>query len=111
MFKRYLDYLKDNPHGYWFKRKLYGWGWMPARWQGWLVTFLYITLVLAFAFTIDENSPPEEVMFTLVLPFILLTVTFISIAYKTGEKPRWQWGLPRTPSKKPETEADASSQD
>jgi hypothetical protein len=32
LFKEYTDYLKDNPQGYWFKRKLYGWGWTPARW-------------------------------------------------------------------------------
>lgn len=23
-FKKYKEYLKDNPKGYWFKRKLYG---------------------------------------------------------------------------------------
>lgn len=33
MFKNYLDYIRDNPHGYWFKRKLYGWGWTPVTWQ------------------------------------------------------------------------------
>jgi hypothetical protein len=30
MFKRQLDYLRNNPQRYWFKRKLYGWGWTPA---------------------------------------------------------------------------------
>ena len=25
LFKKYLDYVNDNPKGYWFKRKLYGW--------------------------------------------------------------------------------------
>lgn len=37
MLKEYLEYLKDNPKHLWFKRKLYGWGWVPVRWQGWLV--------------------------------------------------------------------------
>jgi len=37
MIKEYIAYLKDNPQGYWFKAKLYGWGWDPAIWQGWLV--------------------------------------------------------------------------
>lgn len=92
MFKKYLDYLKDNPEGYWFKRKLYGWGWTPATWQGWLVTALYITFIFLFAMTIDENSSDKEAIFTFVLPLIILTITFISIAYKKGEKPRWQWG-------------------
>ena len=53
IFKKYSEYLRDNPEGYWFKRKLYGWGWTPARWQGWVVLVVYIIGVMAFAFTID----------------------------------------------------------
>ena len=76
----------------WFKRKLYGWGWYPVSWEGWLVTLLYVGLVLTFAFSIDETSPHEEVFFTFIIPLVLLTAAFIRIAYKKGEKPRWQWG-------------------
>ena len=90
----YIKYLKDNPERYWFKRKLYGWGWTPARWQGWVVLLVYIVAVFAFASTIDENSPTREVVFTFLLPLALFTVTLIRICYKTGESPRWQWGLP-----------------
>ena len=93
IFKKYIEYIKDNPEGYWFKRKVFGWGWTPATKEGWLLTVGYIILVIAFALTIDENSPPEEVMFTLVLPFVFLTITFITIAYKKGEPPRWVWGI------------------
>jgi Na+-transporting NADH:ubiquinone oxidoreductase subunit NqrB len=94
-FGRYVQYLRDNPERYWFKRKWFGWGWTPATWEGWLITLAYIALLLAFSFTIDKNSPPKEVAFTFFLPLILLTVTLIRIAYKKGEKPRWQWGLPK----------------
>lgn len=76
----------------WFKRKRYGWGWTPSTWQGWLVTLVYIVLVVASALTLDENSPPREIIFTFALPLVLLTITFIRIAYKKGEKPHWQWG-------------------
>ena len=95
MIKEYIKYLKDNPHGYWFKAKLYGWGWDPATWQGWVVLLIYVALVVLFAFTIDENSPPREIAFTFILPTILLTATLIRICYKKGEKPRWQWGPPK----------------
>lgn len=95
MIKEYIAYMKDNPKGYWFKAKLYGWGWVPVKREGWLVLFMYTALLLMFAFTIDEQSPPQEVMFTFVLPLLLLTGALIRICYRTGEKPRWQWGIPK----------------
>ncbi|PIR54143.1 hypothetical protein COU75_02410 [Candidatus Peregrinibacteria bacterium CG10_big_fil_rev_8_21_14_0_10_42_8] len=95
MLKEYIAYMKDNPKRYWFKAKLYGWGWVPVKREGWLVLAVYIALVLAFALTIDEQSPPEEVMFTFLLPLLLLTGALIRICYRTGEKPRWQWGVPK----------------
>lgn len=94
MLTRYVEYLKDNPQGYWFKAKLYGWGWTPAKWQGWVVISAYIAAVILFALTIDDNSPPREIAFTFVLPVLILTVALIRICYKKGEKPRWQWGPP-----------------
>lgn len=30
--------MKNN---YWFRKKKYGWGWVPNSWQGWLVIFLW----------------------------------------------------------------------
>ncbi len=92
MFKKYIAYIKDNPEKLWFKRKLYGWGWTPATWQGWASTLLYVLLLVAFGLTLDETSPPNEIVFTFVLPIVLLTIAFIRLAYKKGEKPRWQWG-------------------
>jgi hypothetical protein len=94
MIKEYIKYLKDNPQGYWFKAKPYGWGWIPVRWQGWVVLLAYIMAILFFALAIDERSTDREVMFIFVLPAILLTITLIRVCYRTGEKPRWQWGLP-----------------
>ena len=85
--------MKENSKQLWFKRKLYGWGWVPVTWQGWFVTFAYAALLISFGFTIDENSTAREYMFTFVLPAVLLTLTFLRIAYKKGQRPRWQWGV------------------
>ncbi len=92
--KEHIEYLKDNPNNLWFKRKLYGWGWTPVRWQGWVVIGVYIIALMAFALTVDENSLFREVIFTFILPATLLTVTLFRICYKKGEKPHWQWGVP-----------------
>jgi hypothetical protein len=76
----------------WFKRKRYGWGWVPVTWEGWAVTAAYVAGAFLFALTIDEGSPAREVFFTFLLPLTLLTATLIRICYKKGEKPRWSWG-------------------
>lgn len=97
MFKKYFDYLRDNPERYWFKRKIWGWGWVPVTWQGWLTTFVYIGLILLLVLNREEPIPgnPDSGSNFLVfgLPFSILTAVFVYIAYRTGEKPRWQWGL------------------
>lgn len=92
IFKKYDDYVNDNPEGYWFKRKLYGWGWTPVTWQSWLVILVYIALAVTLGLTLDETSPTNEIVFTFLLPLVLITITLIRICYKKGEKPRWQWG-------------------
>ena len=95
--KRYCEYLKNNPEGYWFKRKLYGWGWTPAKWQGWCVLSIYILLILSLALTRERNIPgnPDSGsnFLTFALPIIIFTILFVIIAYKKGEKPRFQWGI------------------
>jgi hypothetical protein len=96
MIKKYIEYLKDNSKGYWFKRKLYGWGWVPVKWQGWCVIFLYILLIMGLV-SIREDAIPGNPdsgsnFLTSALPIIVLTVLLVIIAYKKGEKPRWQWG-------------------
>ena len=99
MFKKYLDYIQDNPKHYWFKRKIWGWGWVPATWQGWFATALYIGLVSLLALMREKVIPgnPDSGSNFLVsgLPFIVLTILFIFIAYTKGEKPKWQWGVPQ----------------
>lgn len=98
MIKEYIEYLRNNPHGYWFKRKLYGWGWTPVKWQGWLVLFVYIIgALLLFRIsvldTFDELHQPltRDILINFLLKLTLLTVILIFICYKKGEKPRWQW--------------------
>lgn len=99
MLEKYIAYVKNNPQGYWFKRKLYGWGWTPVTWQGWCVILLYILSILGLVLTREDAVPgnPDSGsnFLTFALPIIVLTVFLIIVAYKKGEKPRWQWGIPK----------------
>ncbi len=76
----------------WFKRKLYGWGWTPATWQGWLVTAIFAGIIFWLGRSFDSESSIRESFMTFFIPLIFLTILFIYIAYRTGEKPFWQWG-------------------
>jgi hypothetical protein len=95
LFQRYIAYLRDNPERYWFKRKAYGWGWTPARWQGWLVVAIFILFLGANGLLLaprDEPSARDMIWFFIRIG--VAAVALIGICYRTGEKPRWQWGLP-----------------
>lgn len=90
MLKDYINYLKDNPHGYWFKAKLYGWGWVPVKWQGWLVIAVAIGIFVLGIFVSEIDDAP----WARVMGFALMMVIIFYFGYKKGEKPRWQWGPP-----------------
>jgi len=93
-WKKYINYLKDNPNHYWFKRKVFGWGWTPATREGWLVTLVFIAAVLSLAFRVDENATPKEVVTDLLIPLAVLLILLFVIAYRKGEKPKWMFGFP-----------------
>lgn len=98
-FKRFVAYYKNNPEGYWFKRKLYGWGWMPVRWQGWLVLLGFVALVVLNFYRIDSASHSvSDTLRPFLLETIILVFVLIVVCIKTGEKPRWMWGPPEEES-------------
>jgi len=93
--KKCIAYLRDNPEGYWFKRKLFGWGWTPATWQGFLVIAVYLFLIIFDFHRIDSLSHSESDTLIQFLPHVfILTLVLLLICYEKGETPRWQWGLP-----------------
>lgn len=66
---------------------------MPVRWQGWLVVGVFIGFLIWNSFSLNQGVEPTSRDF-----FFFFGKTFIGvflllfICYKTGEKPRWQWG-------------------
>lgn len=90
---------EETPKQYWFVRKRYGWGWVPARWQGWAVLGAYTGGLVSIFWNIDNRSHSvSNTLINFFLPLVGITVILLIITYLTGEKPRWQWGEP--PDKK-----------
>ncbi|MEK7646659.1 MAG: hypothetical protein AAB381_03135 [Patescibacteria group bacterium] len=75
----------------WFKRKRYGYGWVPATWQGWVTLLVYVGALFALSLNVDEDPSLGQ-----AIPFLssvlILTLLLLVICYTKGEKPRWQWG-------------------
>jgi len=86
---------------YWFKRRRYGYGWIPSTWQGWFVLAIYILTISVGAFLIDYESKEIPASLIMYLLFVLLsTVILFFITYKKGPKPKWRNG--KTPQDDPE---------
>jgi hypothetical protein len=96
MFNKYKEYLKDNPQGYWFKRKLYGWGWTPVKWQGVVTILVAVALLVLNGLSLTATEQPSDSMIGWFLARTgLIVIALIAICFKKGEKPRWQWGIPK----------------
>jgi hypothetical protein len=96
IFTNYIAYLKDNPKGYWFKRKLYGWGWTPARWQGWATIGVWILFLVAGEIWFIHRAEMDALTMPNIIFFVgyilVIIAVLIRICYKYGETPRWSWG-------------------
>ena len=97
MLSKYFDYLKDNPNHYWFKRKLYGWGWTPARWQGWLVMAVFLVYVFWESSKLPANGEnvPSDILLSFYIKLGISILILLLICFLKGEKPLWQWGFPK----------------
>ena len=92
LWDEHIAYLKDNPEGYWFKRKLYGYGWTPAKKEGWITVGVYLVFVLSLAIMTPADISESKIITHIVGPIVLATILLIVISWRTGEPLKWQWG-------------------
>jgi len=92
-FSRYVDYLKDNPQGYWFKSKIFGYGWTPATWQGWLVTFIFLAYIFFLGIGLSRGEPTNQELVHFFMKLVISIMLIVIICILKGEKPRWRWGF------------------
>jgi len=73
---------------FWFKAKLYGYGWYPATWHGWVIMLVW-ALLFASAF---RRWDVETQLPQLFLDTAGSLIVLIVICVLTGEPARWRWG-------------------
>jgi uncharacterized membrane protein YhaH (DUF805 family) len=96
MIKQYIAYLKDNPNHYWFKRKIFGWGWVPVTWQGFAVIIIFVGLIIGIAVPLDKQPQSvSDAVYSFFVPLVVLIILLIGLCYWKGEPPNWQWGIPK----------------
>jgi hypothetical protein len=88
----YCAEVRSDPRRLWFKRKRYGWGWTPARWQGWVAIIVYTAGVIGIFSRLDASRTRGDAVLGITIPMLILTAALVRVCYLTSETPRWQWG-------------------
>ncbi len=78
---------------YWFRAKKYGWGWVPATWQAWLVVAIWAAVYAGAIAALDLRfgGSWQGPAISVGVGF-LWSAVLIYIAYKKGEPAHWSWG-------------------
>ena len=71
----------------WFKSKRFGWGWQPCSWEGWVVTGVFVVLIIIASKIFLLRDEEDKFFFSM---FVLIGLLII-ICYKTGERPGWRF--------------------
>jgi len=80
---------------HWFQPKLYGYGFVPVTWQGWVCTAILLALVLIVA-QVDNIfsktvSGQDSIRFGIDL-LVLVTLFCIFLRNKVEGGLKWRWG-------------------
>jgi len=83
---------------YWFKRKRYGYGWVPCSWEGWLfISVAVISISLCTTFLFSRYEEPTAEMWAIYWGVLIAHfVVMLAVTYMKGPKPKWRWGISET---------------
>ena len=80
----------------WFRARTYGWGWTPASIEGWLVLLGFVVVAsvstVVFIYKVRSGTDVRSATLLFVLWIAILIAALVTVAWITGERPRWRWG-------------------
>lgn len=80
---------------YWFQPKTYGYGLFPISWEGWVMTLIFVGLIMVSAYTnnIFTDVPSSQNVWRFLFDlFILSCLLLIFAKDRTDGEIRWNWG-------------------
>jgi asparagine N-glycosylation enzyme membrane subunit Stt3 len=86
--------MKTNK--YWFIPKIYGYGYVPITWEGWLVVLFILGVITLCSYTNNffrNNGPDIKEVIRYILELILLIFAINPfMKSKTKGEVKWSWG-------------------
>lgn len=86
--------MTTDKKDYLMKRRRYGWGWTPVKWQGWLLIGMQLAIIfVAITFLPTKSvqpTPTELLAFFAIVVFAIATIILIS--FINSPAPAWRWG-------------------
>ncbi len=74
----------------WFRTKVYGWGWIPCSWEGWVVIFAFILFLVRDFLRIDENSlSASDTLRPFIGHMVIAILVLVAISYWKGDRAKW----------------------
>ncbi|MCA9379785.1 hypothetical protein KC675_01250 [Candidatus Dojkabacteria bacterium] len=83
-----------NENKFWFKRKRYGYGWVPSSKEGWFVLIVYVVLLSLIVVYFSDKIESERFNYMFIQDFLIITMTILLlfISKKKGPSSKWRWG-------------------
>jgi hypothetical protein len=89
--KEQMNRLQNNPEGFWFKKRIYGWGWTPVKWQGWATIVIFGILIWMNAMSLVKNPTQTDIAWY-IGRFIVVIALLFAVCYATSEGLKSQKG-------------------